>query len=181
MYRMDRSTEMAYMEAFYSGTVGIKGKHWPHVRPALTKPCTASNIQLSLSRMQKAMQGMVRFQPCPLPSRAVNSPSACLPHTHHPQPTSRPRPHTSRPTTIFTFSATHFSTHSRHPRATSRHGAPAASSTTPPHACHALLLSSTHFCTHFLAPQPLCIPGTLAPSFHALLHALLRIHKHRIA
>jgi len=171
------------MEAFYSGTVGIKGKHWPHVRPALTKPCTASNIQLSHSGMQKAMQGMVRFQPCPLPGRAVISPSACLPHTRHPQPTShaRPQPHFALDHKKSPFRPRTFPRTSRHPRAAPHHDAHATSSTSP-------RTSATHFSTHFFTdsvpPEPLYTPSTTAlplTSSHTHSFAPTTIASHELA
>ena len=167
------------MEAFYSGTVGIKGKHWPHVRPALTKPCTASNIQLSHSGMQKAMQDMVRFQPCPLPGRAVISPSACLPHTRHPQPTShaRPQPHFAldhkKP-----FSATHFSTHFSAPTRRTTPRRTRYLKRKPSHVCHALFYALLHGLCSARAPL---YAWHNRPSSHKLTHALLRTHNHRLA
>jgi hypothetical protein len=110
-----------YIEAFYSGTYGIKGKHWLHacVTSALTKSCKPVSFCLHTTECKgSARSGQV--SPLPLAQPSGEQPLHAFHTLANPQPTlpqlSCPQP--SHPTLFPLFDATHFPTHFSAPHRT---------------------------------------------------------------
>jgi hypothetical protein len=109
------------------------------------------------------VQDLVRFRPCPLPSRAVSSPLHAFHTLANPQPTppthSCPQP--SRPTLLPLFDATHFPTHFSAPHRTT------------PRLTHCL----QHKPSTRLPPTPPFRPRTFLRTFWHLSPSVCLVHK----